>query len=29
MKETPASAPMNTLVEALRDAGYESRPQAV
>lgn len=23
-----ASAPMNTLIEALRDAGYESRPKA-
>jgi len=24
----PATAPMNTLVEALRDAGYEAHPQA-
>jgi copper chaperone len=28
VKHDPSSAPMNALVDALRDAGYESRPHA-
>ncbi|MDI1449112.1 heavy-metal-associated domain-containing protein [Polyangium sp. 6x1] len=28
VKHDPSSAPTNALIEALRDAGYESRPRA-
>ncbi len=28
VKHDPSAAPANTLIEALRDAGYESRPHA-